>query len=58
MDLLRWTITFLVLALIAAVFGFGGISSTFAYFGKVLFFIFIILFVIGLFFGRGRGSVP
>ncbi|RFD19903.1 DUF1328 domain-containing protein [Komagataeibacter melaceti] len=58
MDLLRWTITFLVLALIAAVFGFGGISDTFAYFGKILFFVFIVLFIIGLFFGRGRGTLP
>ncbi|WP_199898824.1 MULTISPECIES: DUF1328 domain-containing protein [Komagataeibacter] len=56
--MLRWTITFLVLALIAAVFGFGGISDTFAYFGKVLFFVFIVLFIIGLFFGRGRGTLP
>lgn len=55
MDLLRWTLIFLVIALIAAVFGFGGVAASFATIGKILFFIFIVLFVVSLFFGRGRG---
>ncbi|MBB2176217.1 DUF1328 domain-containing protein [Gluconacetobacter johannae] len=55
MDLLRWTLIFLVLALVAAVFGFGGVAADFAYVGKILFFIFLVLFIVSLFFGRGRG---
>ncbi len=54
MDLLRWTLVFLVLALVAAVFGFGGAAADFAYIGKVLFFIFLVLFVVSLIFGRRR----
>lgn len=53
MDLLRWTLIFLVIALVAAVFGFGGVAASFATIGKILFFVFIVLFVISLFFGRG-----
>ncbi|GBR00689.1 DUF1328 domain-containing protein [Gluconobacter cerinus] len=54
MDLLRWTVVFLILALCAAVLGFGGISADFAYIGKILFFIFLVLLIISLIFGRGR----
>ncbi|GBQ28297.1 hypothetical protein AA0472_2651 [Acetobacter estunensis NRIC 0472] len=52
MDLIRWTLIFLIFALIAAVFGFTGIAANFAYIGKILFFIFIVLFVVSLLFGR------
>jgi len=38
--MLRWTITFLIIALVAAVFGFGGIAAGAASIAKVLFFIF------------------
>ncbi len=55
MDLLRWTLIFLVIALIAAVFGFGGVAAGAAQIGKILFFVFIVLFLVSLFFGRGRG---
>ncbi|MBB2205758.1 MULTISPECIES: DUF1328 domain-containing protein [Gluconacetobacter] len=56
MDLLRWTLIFLVLALLSAALGFGGFAADFAYIGKILFFIFLVLFIVGLVFGRGRGS--
>jgi uncharacterized membrane protein YtjA (UPF0391 family) len=52
--MLRWTITFITLALIAAVFGFGGIAESVASIAKVLFFILLILFVISLFTGRKK----
>src|SRR5205823_13698779 len=52
--MLSWAITFLVIAIIAAVLGFGGIAGTAAGIAKVLFFVFLVLFVISLFFGRGR----
>jgi uncharacterized membrane protein YtjA (UPF0391 family) len=49
--MLRWTITFLVIALVAALFGFGGIATGAASIAKVLFFIFLVLFVLSLIFG-------
>ena len=55
MDLLRWTLIFLVIALIAGVFGFGGIYAASAGIAKILFFVFIVLFVGSLIMGRGRG---
>ncbi len=46
--MLYWTAIFLVVALIAAVFGFGGIASASAGIAQILFFIFISLFVFTL----------
>lgn len=54
--MLRWAITFLVVALIAAVFGFGGIASASAGIAQVLFFIFIALFVIAMIARAVRGT--
>jgi uncharacterized membrane protein YtjA (UPF0391 family) len=50
--MLRWTVTFLIIAIIAAVFGFGGIAAGAASIAKILFFVFIVLFLISLIFGR------
>lgn len=46
--MLGWAITFLIVALIAALFGFGGIASASAGIAQILFFIFIALFVVTL----------
>ncbi|HLJ15647.1 MAG TPA: DUF1328 family protein [Bryobacteraceae bacterium] len=46
--MLGWTITFLIIALIAAAFGFGGIAVAAAGIAKILFFIFLILFLVSL----------
>ena len=46
--MLSWALTFFVVALIAAALGFGGIAGTSAGIAKILFFIFIALFVISL----------
>ena len=46
--MLNWAVTFLVIALIAAVFGFGGIVGAAVGIAKLLFFIFIVLFAISL----------
>ena len=51
MGLLKWAIIFFVIALIAAVFGFGGISEAAADIGKVLFFIFLVIFIVLLIMG-------
>ena len=57
--MLRWSLIFLIVAMIAALFGFGGIASSAAGIAQVLFFIFIVLFVVGLLLGLmtgGRGG--
>jgi uncharacterized membrane protein YtjA (UPF0391 family) len=50
--MLRWAVTFLVIALIAAVLGFGGIAGEAAWFAKILFFVFLIVAVVSMVFGR------
>lgn len=52
--MLYWAVVFLVVALVAALFGFGGVASTAAGFAKILFFIFLVLFVVSLLFGGLR----
>ncbi len=46
--MLRWSFIFLVVALVAALFGFTNIAAGAAGIAKVLFFIFLILFTIAL----------
>lgn len=46
--MLRAAIIFFVLALVAALFGFGGIAASAAGIGKLLFYGFVILAVVGL----------
>jgi uncharacterized membrane protein YtjA (UPF0391 family) len=43
---------FLVLALLAGVFGFGLLGATALGFAKILFFVFLVLLVLSFFFGR------
>jgi uncharacterized membrane protein YtjA (UPF0391 family) len=43
--MLGWAIAFFVIALIAAVFGFGGIASASAGIAQILFFVFLVLFL-------------
>jgi uncharacterized membrane protein YtjA (UPF0391 family) len=50
--MLRWAITFAILALIAGLLGFGGLEGQLAYIAKILVFVFLVLFVVSLFFGR------
>ena len=38
----RWAIIFFIVALIAAVFGFGGIAGEAAWIGQVLLFVFLV----------------
>lgn len=46
--MLHYAITFLVIALIAGVLGFWAIAGTAAWIAKMLFFVFLLLFVISL----------
>ena len=50
--MLGWTVTFFVVALIAAVFGFTGIAASVAGMAKILFIGFLVLAVVSMVFGR------
>jgi len=52
--MLRWTVIFLVIAIIAAIFGFGGIAIGAASVAKTLFYIFLVLFILTLIAGGFR----
>jgi uncharacterized membrane protein YtjA (UPF0391 family) len=47
-NMLRWALAFFVVAIIAAVFGFAGIAVAAAGIAKLLFYLFLILFLIAL----------
>lgn len=55
--MLRWSITFLVIAIIAGILGFAGLAGTAAYFAKILFVVAIIVFIISLLTGRNRANL-
>lgn len=52
MSLLKWALICLLIAGIAALFGFGGIAEGFADIAKLLFYVFLVvcfaLFILGL----------
>lgn len=50
--MLRWALTFLVVALLAGVFGFWGLEGTAMQIARILFFLFLVLFIISLVTGR------
>lgn len=56
--MLGWVLTFLVVALIAGVLGFGGIAGASIEIAKVIFFIAVVLFLISVIFGAFRGRSP
>ena len=49
--MLGWALMFFVIALIAALFGFGGIATAAAGIAQFLFYIFLIVFVLTLILG-------
>ncbi|HVV43240.1 MAG TPA: DUF1328 domain-containing protein [Nitrobacter sp.] len=53
--MLSWVVTFLVIALIAGLLGFGGIAGASIEIAKVIFFIALILFVVSAVVGLARG---
>jgi uncharacterized membrane protein YtjA (UPF0391 family) len=59
--MLRWAVIFLVVALVAALLGFGGIAGTATSIAVVLFWVFlavtVILFLVSLM-GGGRTTLP
>jgi len=53
--MLSWALFFFLLAIVAAVFGFGGIAGAASGVAQILFFGFLIVAVIALITGRGEG---
>jgi len=56
--MLSYAITFLIIAIIAGVLGFGVIAGTAAMIAKVLFIIFLVLFLASFFGGRRSPPGP
>ena len=54
--MLRWALIFLVIAIVAGLFGFTGISAAATDIARVLFFIFIVCFALLLLFALLGGS--
>jgi len=50
--MLRWALLFLVLALVSALFGFVGIANVSMDAARILFFVFLVMFVVSLVVGR------
>ncbi len=50
--MLSWSLTFLVVAIIAAVLGFGGLAGTAAGIAKILFFVALVLLLFSVIAGR------
>jgi uncharacterized membrane protein YtjA (UPF0391 family) len=53
--MLSWVVTFLIVALIAGILGFGGIAGASIEIAKAIFFIAIILFLVSAVVGLARG---
>jgi uncharacterized membrane protein YtjA (UPF0391 family) len=56
--MLGWALTFLIIALVAALLGFGGIAGFAVEIAKIIFYVAIILFLISAVFGLLRGRAP
>lgn len=58
--MLGWAIFFFILALVAALFGFGGVAALAVDIGQILFVVFVVLFLgtLVVHLVRGRGPRP
>lgn len=54
--MIRWSLGFFAIAVIAAALGFGGIADGAASIAKVIFFVFIVLFILSLFFKKSSAG--
>ena len=54
--MLYWAAVFFVVALVAAIFGFGGIATEAVAAAKILFFFFIVAFLVSLLMGAFQSS--
>lgn len=56
--MLRWALAFLMIAIIAAIFGFGGIVESATTTAQSFFYIFMILCVVSFFAGKFQTDTP
>jgi uncharacterized membrane protein YtjA (UPF0391 family) len=56
--MLRWALIFFIVAIIAAVLGFGGLAGDLSYIAKILFMVFIVIFLISLIYALATGKSP
>ncbi len=52
--MLHYAVTFFIIAIVAALLGFGGIAGSAVEIAKILFFVFLILSALVFVFGRAR----
>ena len=50
--MLSWSVMFLIIAIIAGIFGFGGVAGTATEFARILFVGFLVICVISFILGR------
>jgi uncharacterized membrane protein YtjA (UPF0391 family) len=55
LAMLSWVVTFLVVALIAGILGFGGVAGASIEIAKIIFFIAVVLFLVSAVVGLARG---
>ena len=55
LTMLSWVVTFLIIALIAGILGFGGVAGASIEIAKVIFFIAVVLFLVSAVVGLARG---
>jgi uncharacterized membrane protein YtjA (UPF0391 family) len=55
LAMLSWVVTFLIIALIAGILGFGGIAGVSVEIAKAIFFIAVVLFLVSAVVGLARG---
>ena len=56
--MLQWAAVFFVVALISAVFGFGGVATVAMDAARILFFVFLLLFLVAGVAHAFRGNAP
>ncbi len=54
--MLYYAAVFFVIAIVAAIFGFGGLAVGAAEIARILFFIFLAIFLVSLIMGIGKGK--
>jgi uncharacterized membrane protein YtjA (UPF0391 family) len=56
--MLSWVVTFLIIALVAGLLGFGGLAGASIEIAKIVFFVAIVLFAVSALIGLMRGGRP
>jgi uncharacterized membrane protein YtjA (UPF0391 family) len=54
-TMLSWVVTFLIIALIAGILGFGGVAGASIEIAKIIFFVALVLFLVSAVVGLARG---